>query len=274
MKKIFLIIFFFSYYYLYYISQVIFNFDINQIDNDNIQIYGKYFKYKKEITAVYSALFGNYDIIKPFNKEIGFDYFLFTDVKLKINTNWTILSIPYKLQKLKINNQKKQRFIKLHPHLFFKDYKLSIYLDTSFKILGNLKEFLERLLSPKYNIYIIEHQLRKHISSECEAVKNSGFETKKIINLIKRKYKYEKFPDNIGLSENCLLVRYHNNKEVISLMEKWWKQILKYSHRDQLSFNYILWITGIKIKYFSWNFVFEYFYKNKTHNFIINFKKK
>ena len=30
-------------------------------------------------------------------------------------------------------------------------------------------------------------------------------------------------------------------------MNKWFNEIEKYSHRDQLSFNYILWKTGIKI---------------------------
>ena len=45
------------------------------------------------------------------------------------------------LQNLNFSNKrevmKKQRFYKTHPHLFFKSYDLSIYVDTTFKINGN-----------------------------------------------------------------------------------------------------------------------------------------
>ena len=109
----------------------------------------------KDKIVVYSALIGNYDILRPFPKEEGIDYFLFTNIEVNEETNWTILNIPKNLQKMKINSFKKQRFLKLHPHLFFQNYKLSIYLDTSFSIIGNLKEFLSRLLTPSFKIYDI-----------------------------------------------------------------------------------------------------------------------
>ena len=221
--------------------------------------------------VVYSALFGNYDALLPFSKEKNFDYFLFTNNKIKTSTNWTILPIPQEIEKMNISTFKKQRYLKLHPHIYFNNYKLSIYMDTSFIIIGNLTEFLLRLLSPKFNIYILEHQLRNNISSEMEAVKLLHFETEQMINLIKIKYNTKKFPDNIGLSENCLIIRYHNEREIINLMEEWWEEVAVLSHRDQLSFNYILWLTGIKIKYFSWNYVFEYFYKNIDHLVRITF---
>ena len=41
-------------------------------------------------------------------------------------------------------------------------------------------------------------------------------------------------------------------------MEQWFEEIKYYSHRDQLSFNYVLWKSGIKIKYLSKNFCFRY----------------
>ena len=54
--------------------------------------------------------------------------------------------------------------------------------------------------------------------------------------LIWERYKKEKFPDNNGLIEGCLIIRKHNEKEVINQMENWFEEIEKYSHRDQLSF--------------------------------------
>ena len=53
--------------------------------------------------------------------------------------------------------------------------------------------------------------------------------------------------------EGALIVRKHNEKECVYLMEQWWEQIKNYSHRDQLSFNYVLWKTGKKIIFSGFN---------------------
>ena len=46
-------------------------------------------------------------------------------------------------------------------------------------------------------------------------------------------------------------------------MEKWWEEIKNFSKRDQLSLNYVIWRTGIKIKYISKQFGLYYFYQKK-----------
>ena len=57
----------------------------------------------------------------------------------------------------------------------------------------------------------------------------------------------EKFPDNNGLSENCLILMKHNDLKCINFMNQWFYEIKHYSYRDQLSFNYILWKTNQSI---------------------------
>ena len=116
--------------------------------NDNIyyfininQSMNSILKLKK---VVYSVILGNYDKIKTINIQNGYDYFLFSDVynNISIKTNWTILPIPEDVKNLNVTKVKKQRFIKLHPHLYFKNYDLSIYIDATFAITGDLNEFL------------------------------------------------------------------------------------------------------------------------------------
>ena len=204
--------------------------------------------------------------MKPFNKQKGFDYFLFTDIIIN-NTNWTILEIPYAVKKLNCSITKKQRFIKLHPHLFFQEYELSIYMDTSFMIIGDINEFLIRLLSPSFNIYVIEHPGSNCIYSEIKAVIKMKKENKKKSMLVEKMLKNNNFPEKMGLSENCLIIRRHKENNCINLMEKWWNQIKNFSKRDQLSFNYVVWKTGIKIKYISKKFVFGYFHQN-NHSYM------
>ena len=49
-------------------------------------------------------------------------------------------------------------------------------------------------------------------------------------------------------------------------MNQWFNEIVHNSHRDQLSFNYILWKNGNNhIKYISKGFIFKYFKKKGSH---------
>ena len=242
------------------INKKIKNEDLNYNENLN------YIKKLKKV--VYSIILGNYDKIKPFNKQKGFDFYLFTDDytnKKYKNKNWTILPIPDEVKNLNINLVKKQRFIKLHPHLYFKKYDLSIYIDGTFKIKGDLNEFLLRVLTPKYYLYTFEHPSRNSIFKEIKKVIQWKKENNITGNLIKRRYRKEKYPDNNGLIESCLIIRKHNEKECINIMNKWYEEIKFYSHRDQLSFNYIAWKNNIKIKYISKKYAFEYFDKKRDH---------
>ena len=270
MKKIFkllYIIFFLTIYDKKMINYFNFHIKIEVNNKDFIYIYRDNY-YNKSINSiiklkkvVYSALLGKYDRIQPFNLQKGFDFILFTDLTNINNneTNWTILPLPKELNHLNLSKFKKQRFIKLHPHLFFQNYNLSIYIDTSFQIKRDLNEFLLRILTPEYNIYNFEHPDRNIIFVELSAVVELKKEKEIMSKIIRERYIKENFPDNNGLIEGCLIIRRHNEKECIYLMNKWFEEVEKYSYRDQLSFNYLIWKTGIKIKYISKIFALNYF---------------
>jgi len=225
--------------------------------------------------VVYTALLGNYDKAHPIAKEEGYDYFMFTDQKFQNNSksNWTILHIGEEVKSLNLSTFKLQRYFKTHPHLYFKQYNLSIYIDASFEIKGNLDEFLLRILTPKLSIYVLEHPDRKSINNELEAVIIALKEINKTVTIVRNKYNMENFPDNNGLSENCLIIRKHNELRCIDYMNDWFHEIKQYSHRDQLSFNYILWKTGNKdVKYISKKYIDKYFVQNPIH--LINYEFK
>ena len=75
-------------------------------------------------------------------------------------------------------------------------------------------------------------------------------DTKENVDRQLNAYRKEGFPEHYGLPQTCILLRYHNEESCIKLMETWWEQLEKYSHRDQLSFNYALWKNqNTKIEY-------------------------
>ena len=224
--------------------------------------------------VVYTINLGNYDEIRGINKQSGYDYFLFVDKFDEIynGSNWTIILLPESIKNLNISLIKKQRFIKTHPHLFFPNHDLSIYMDATYEINGNLDEFLLRFLTSKYSMYMLEHPERNKIKEEFNLVGILKKDNKSNIMKVKDRYNRTNFTDNCGLIESCLMIRKHNDKICIDTMEEWFNEIKNYSHRDQLSFNYVLWKTGRSIKYLSKNFCFQYLFGEYFHKKNVTFE--
>ena len=220
---------------------------------------------------IYTVIIGKYDKLKKITRQDGWDYYAFIEPNIypKNSTNWTILPFPEHVKNLPVSKIKKQRYIKIHPHLFFQNYSLSIYIDGSIGIIGDLNEFVIRILKPNFSIFMVEHPYRYCIYQEIKEVVIQRKENKYMSNTVYNNYVKENFPHKLGLVESNVMIRKHNKNESIELMEKWWNEINKYSHRDQLSFNYLLWKTGIKIKYFSKFILYDYFTIDLIH---ISFK--
>ena len=228
---------------------------------DNYKTFLKNFKKMKKV--IYTVNLGKYDVIKNIQKQEGWDYINIVDWEIseeeKKNSNWTFMMIPNFIKYMNVSQIKKQRFIKLHPHLFFKNYEISLYIDSIYILFGNIDNLIMRLLPPEINIVMNEHRTRNTVRDEIKSV--LGFQKDKIevIEKIKERYKKEKFPDNYGLIETSFILRRHNEKDCINIMEKWWNEIKMYSHRDQLSLCYVLWKENKKIKLIDKNFLFNFF---------------
>ena len=187
--------------------------------------------------------------------------------------NWTIIPIEDDIKNSNISVYKKQRYYKTHPHLYFQNYDLSIYIDTNIEIKGNLDVFLLKILAPNISIYTLEHPDRNSIYNELDAVVFSLKESKVNSDIVRNRYNKENYTYDNGLSENCLIVRKHNDLNCINFMNQWYYEIKHYSHRDQLSFNYILWKVNNKyVKYIPKMFIYEYFKQNLFHLKLVIFK--
>ena len=83
--------------------------------------------------AVYTVSTGGYDVVKePRFVDEQFDYFVFTNSKLPTDTVWKVIPLNGECQKMSALEQ--ARYVKTHPHLFFRDYDISIFID------GNITE--------------------------------------------------------------------------------------------------------------------------------------
>ena len=217
--------------------------------------------YRKVV--VYSCLIGDYDQVSTFNKQKGYDYILFTDLKIK-NTNWSVFPIPDEVLKLNVSDIKKQRYIKIHPHKFFRNYDLSLYIDANYVIKGDLDDYLINTLNPIDHIYIPHLQFGKGIKQAIEKAIENKLDDSNLLKEVMDRYNKLNILSKSGIVNAGLIIRKHNTKDCIKLMEKWWEEVRDYSHVDGFAFNYAGYKTGVRFLYTSYQFALFYF--NQTQH--------
>lgn len=193
--------------------------------------------------AVYTCITGDYDNLithKYLNPD--YDYICFTDNDKLINAGhpvWQFRPLPF----VKGNNITNSRFPKLNPDKILREYDTSLYVDANVNIMSkNIFNVCEKSGQP---ILIPRHPDRDCMYEECNAV----FQAKKdkdssILNVYKLLCSTG-YPRDMGLTENNIIWRHHNNSIVETVDTMWWDMFLKYSQRDQLSLGYVLWKNKI-----------------------------
>ena len=158
------------------------------------------------------------------------------------------------------------------PHLFFKNYDLSLYIDANYEITGDLDDYLINTLNPLDHIYIPHLQFGKGIRQALDKAIEKKLDDVSLLNKIKKKYDSKHFLDKTGIVNAGLMIRYHNTEDCIRLMEKWWREVRDYSHVDGFAFDYAGYETGVRYLYTSYQFALFYFkvhpHLNKTKSLI------
>lgn len=138
------------------------------------------------------------------------------------------------------------RFFKLLPHLFFPDYEYSIWIDASIVIKKeNLRRLVERYLREN-DIAMFTHAERDCIYDEGAVCIDSGKDAPTIINAQLNHYRKNGYPRHNGLVNTGVILRRHSAPSIIQVDTDWWNQLVNFSQRDQLSFNYVAWKNGLR----------------------------
>lgn len=197
--------------------------------------------------VVYTVLTGDYDnLINLYSYDKNWHYICFTDNKTLIENGhpfWKIIPLDIKNE----DAAKMSRMPKILAHKFLPDYRYSLYIDANVNILsGKVYKRIEQLIKNGAKFAVTKHFLRKFVIEEIIACVASQKETPENAIKLLAKYNEEKFPDNLGLLENNVIFRQHNDVEVIQIMEDWWYMVDNYSKRDQLSLMYVFWNSKFK----------------------------
>lgn len=209
--------------------------------------------------CIYTCITGNYDKLQEplvYNKDI--DYICFTDDMHIKSRYWNILSMPVELRYLPIIKQ--QRILKICPHKYLPEYQTSVWIDGNMKICKSIDQFIAEYDLAKCPLYVRIHPARNCIYKEAKAVIEHGKADPAVVKQQIDKYHKEGYPENLGLAETGVLLRAHNDIRCKMLCNTWAEEVLIYSQRDQLSFNYACWkqkfIPGILTNEFNANNAF------------------
>ena len=120
-------------------------------------------------------------------------------------------------------------------------HKVSVWVDGNLQIAGDLLEFTKQYDLSKAPLYTRVHPARKCIYEEARACIAMGKDSREVIEQQVAKYRAEGYPANAGMFETCVVLRQHTDTKCQLVCNRWASELLRGSHRDQLSFNYACW---------------------------------
>lgn len=233
-----------------------------------IKNYFKAIKKNKPTKVIYTCFTGvDYDSINVnefLNPE--YEYVCFTDNQKQISRRnvgpWQIRPLAF----TKLDNHKNNRYHKFFPNELFPQYNESIYVDTNivFKT-SKLFDAAQALSKTDIFLAIPPHRSRKCLYDELDMCIKLNKDKKEVLESHRDFLEQEGFPHNLGLTENNVIYRKHNDQRSIKIMKEWWNMLENHSKRDQLSLFYVLWKNGLNMTY-----LLDKAIKSDKKNFHIN----
>ena len=192
-------------------------------------------------TAVYTAIYGGKDVLIENQYRIpNADYILFTDNKEIKSKLWKIIHIPPEME----CNVRNARRFKILPHMWLSNYEYSIWVDGNIKILKDLNPLVD-----SGTRWMVFGHGRYCIYDEADACIQFKKDNPNVIRSHVKKYINSGYPKNNGLWSTGVLIRKHNNADIIKMNEMWWEEIKNGSRRDQISAPYVAWKCGLTPDY-------------------------
>ena len=191
-------------------------------------------------TAIFTVIIGNYDTIKqPLVVEEGVEYVLFTNNREIRDTGvWKVVQIPseqWQGRTERENNILLSRKVKMLPHEYLPEVaEWSIYIDADMVIKRPLTELFSKL-QPETLFAACRHSYCKNVQEEIADLLAKNMVQPEQVKEQWQKYTEWGFRDDIGISENGLLIRRHNDRLVQKLMQLWWSEYQHGCLRDQVS---------------------------------------
>lgn len=192
---------------------------------------------------VYSVNLGMYDFSPTPPYMENCQYYLITDAA-KVNSN-----LPWQIVRPTIAERDLKRlclWYKTHPHLLFPETKNSLWIDSNICCLPG-SEKLIHAQQALAEVATFVHPDRNCVYKEAQAIVESGLDRSDVISTVVDQMRTNDMPEEHGLFETNVLYSKSQDYAVVRFMNKWWSNVFFGSRRDQMSFTYTAYQTGIEI---------------------------
>lgn len=194
----------------------------------------------KKRLVVYTAVYAGRDPIRIPPADRDFDFFAFTDSE-DVQAPWVVRAsqLPHE------DPVRSARAIKALPEARFNDYRYSLWIDGSILLkTGALDHLVDRYLSGSAPLATFQHPSRTCAYQEASVCLSTELDAKELILGQIRHYRQCQFPEGRGLAETSVVLRDHERTGEFS--STWWEEISRWSRRDQISFPFAAWKTGLE----------------------------
>jgi hypothetical protein len=188
--------------------------------------------------VIYTAISGGYDTLLPHPPAENTHFVAFVDdPENRPNRGWKLKH----LESFCPDPTRNSKRYKVMAHEMFPDAKHSLWVDGNVEI---QKDFNLGLLISMYlarnDLALFNHPRRKCPYEEARICSLRRVDDPDVIAQQMSRYRTEGYPENLGLTENRIILRRHT-PSIEKLNNVWWAEICNGSRRDQLSLGYSLW---------------------------------
>jgi len=187
--------------------------------------------------AVYTAIYGGYDDLQnPKHVRSDVDYICFTDAPIESDVYRICIEPGFPN-----NPTLSARRVKICSYRFLPQYERTLWLDANMRLLADPVGLLDEWLANGHNLGVFTHPHRRCLYAEGKAC----IEMHKVDPARARRqlahYKQRGYPENNGLVSTGIIAR-RRSAELDRFESQWWKQVKRWTARDQLSFNFAGWL--------------------------------
>jgi len=204
----------------------------------------KQYRNNRDRIAVYSCLSGGYEQGIPLiDNDSSIDKFLIVDkADASVPAGYTKIFSNY------INPEpvRTARFAKTHPHIWFQDYDYVFWIDSNVHFVGDLRNYAEKLKDADADSGFIIHPVRDTVLEESAILSAYRVVDYDLSTRQVSRYLEEAELLSDPLFETNFLVTRPKSQTVQNFMGKWWSEINRFTHRDQLSVNYAARLANLK----------------------------
>jgi hypothetical protein len=198
-----------------------------------------------DIPIIYTAIFGGKD--QFFDSHDGIDgwrHICFTDNPDLRSDQAEVIFAPG----ISKDPRRSARFFKILPHVHLPPAKFSVWIDGSIQIGCDQLDKLVEDWFVSGDVASLTHPSRSCVYDEASAVIDLYLDQPRLVRRQMEVYRDLGLPEHHGLHQTQIVARRHDLREVKLLGEIWWNMVVKYSRRDQLSFDFARWQADVTVR--------------------------